>query len=330
MRRSKKRSKRRSPHSHSPSLGCWPDYEVTITLLCYKPYVVNCHVRYLTSSATLFGIEKEVDSGNMYIASTIFLAATSSFVSAQYIDNNTIGSCADVDCPLQNHWSTRVECTIANRTHMNVGFRTIPSRITENDADLTWTVGVQVYDFPDEAPRFRDMRREVDKTFYLGTPPSLDLTRDDLPYAGCAIVLYGNQQIASEGDSSRSCAEVIGSVCFNDLEDNARALFQKLSTQNTTSTPEEVCQQTNADLNAIFPGGCETVSGQNSWNHSEAVCESCPTRHFLSCLFLWKALTLCSTHWRKCAKSTVSKRQRELQLPSNSAKVQRADAGLWL
>lgn len=164
---------------------------------------------------------------------------------------------------------------------MHVGLRTIPSFLTEDDADLTWTSGVQVCDFPDKAPRFRDMVRKVDKTFCLGTPPDLNLARDDLTYAGHAIFFYGHEQTASEGDAFESCEGTVRYVCFNNLQDNARASYQRLSAQDASLTPEEICQQAKVDLNTTFPGDCSKVSGDNFWRQSEAVSKSSSTQRFL-------------------------------------------------
>lgn len=213
----------------------------------------------------------------MQLQHAVLLAMAAASATAQYINDNTIGSCADVDCPLQGDGVGPSNCQITNRTHLHIGLREFSSAITEDNTGLTWTVGVQVYDGPEPDTSLGDVRRKIDKVFYLGTPPSLDLGRDDLPYDGCAIFFYGNKQYASERVNSWTCEDVIGTSCYNNLQDNARSLFQRLSAENVNLTSEEICQQTKEGLNATFPEGCNRLAGQDFWNQSQAVCKSsCP------------------------------------------------------
>lgn len=123
----------------------------------------------------------------MHLRLCILLAAVAGSSSAQFVYNNTIGSCADVHCPV-NNYNSQAACQIANRSHITIGLGEIPSRITDNDANLTWTVGTQVFDNREGDSYVR----RIEKDFYLGKPPSLELAQDGLPYSGCAIFLYGN------------------------------------------------------------------------------------------------------------------------------------------
>ena len=199
----------------------------------------------------------------------LLFAAAAGTASAQFIYNNTIASCADAHCPIGNS-SAQAECRITNRTHLTIGMREIPSQITNDDASLTWTIGAQVYNGIDSNKTLR----RIEKDFYLGKPPSLDLAQEDLPYSGCAIFLYGNEKKRSRTyeDDSRSCGEVIGQQCFDNIQNDARSIFERLSA-NASLSPAQICQETKGALNTTFSQGCESVSGNGHWNRSEAVCE---------------------------------------------------------
>lgn len=208
----------------------------------------------------------------MRLQSGILLAAAAGISSAQFIYNNTIGSCADVHCPVAN-LGAQAECQITNRTHLTIGMREIPSQITESDANLTWTIGAQVYNGIDG----NKTARKVEKDFYLGKSPSLELARDDFPYSGCAIFLYGNEQKRSRDgeDDLRSCGNVIGAQCFENLQNDGRSIFKRLYA-NASLSAAQICQETKDALNATFSEGCDSVSGNAYWSRSEAVRKESP------------------------------------------------------
>ncbi|KNG49138.1 hypothetical protein TW65_04119 [Stemphylium lycopersici] len=198
------------------------------------------------------------------LISTLF-AASIGCAAAQYVNNNTIGSCADVDCPSRGDSTTLSECQVTNRTYGLIGLQSMSSAITEEDANLTWTVGTHVYDNIDGD----SSARKVEKDFYLGTPPSLGLSSDDLPYAGCAIFLYTNE-LTKPRDNQSSCVDTIGIDCMTSLLTNVAAYLADGSQNGTTST-KETCQRVQEELNKNFPSSCANVPGQESWNGIEAV-----------------------------------------------------------
>lgn len=100
---------------------------------------------------------------------------------------NDLLSCVEVDCPIHDG-VTSADCRVANQTFTAVGLTSISvsSDIFEDqddDVELTWTVGLDIYDNVDPD----DKKRYIERVYYLGTPPSVDLTVEDLGYGGCAL-----------------------------------------------------------------------------------------------------------------------------------------------
>lgn len=200
------------------------------------------------------------------LKSTIIFTAGIPLAGAQFLFNHTIGSCADVDCPGKGDNTTSVECRVTNRTYGLIGLDTFETAITESNGDLTWTVGTHVYDDvePDDA-------RVIEKDFYLGTPPELNLTANDLPFQGCAIFLYGNEMEKPEDDQPWECENVIGAECKTQLLDDATQLLGATQTQNSSESVENVCRRLEEGFNSTFTTPCGRVTGHDQWGGIRAV-----------------------------------------------------------
>lgn len=100
-------------------------------------------------------------------------------------NGNDLASCVQVECPILEGASTGADCHIANQTLVALGvtsyYVSIPA---EQDLALAWTVGLQHYDNVDPLDSYQ---RYIERVYYLGTPPSVNFTADDLGYAGCAF-----------------------------------------------------------------------------------------------------------------------------------------------
>lgn len=196
---------------------------------------------------------------------SFLLAAAASTVSAQYALNNTLGSCADVDCPSAEGNNREAACQVTNRTYSSIGLESFSTGISQDN--LTWTIATNIYERPDPN---NDQSRNVEKDFYLGTPFSLDLTSDDLPYQGCAIFLYGNVLVKPQRrNESHECGDVIGTECMASLLKDATAIL--VGGQNGTETAADACDRVQRGLNEPFSSGCEKVTGRESWVRTSAV-----------------------------------------------------------
>ena len=211
----------------------------------------------------------------MFSRATILLAATVPFGLGQQLDVDTIGTCRDIGCPREEGSSNGVACRVTNHTYHMVGIKTLPEAITEDGDALTWTVGAKVFDRTD--PNNSSVR-VVEKDFYLGTPPSLDLTSNDLPYHGCAIIFSGNSKIGHE-DGSQDCDSVIGSECRESLLEDAETWLKAES--NGTEPAEIICGRIQQALETGFTKACSRVTDEDKWDTIQAV-RKYPDLHVLS------------------------------------------------
>jgi len=212
----------------------------------------------------------------LLLLAVTFLSASTS---AQFYDNYTIGSCVDVDCPGEDDGTITVKCQVANRTLRSIGLRTFDSAITQDSQQLTWTVGMHNYDGinasslgvdPKDYDGFTSLR-VVEKNYYLGTPPDLNLTSTQLPYEGCAIMFRGNK-LDGPQQGGPSCGELMGDSCLPSLVTQAKDLLSSNMARNGSETTEQACQRLQRSLNeTTFPSGCSQLAGKNSWNDMAAV-----------------------------------------------------------
>jgi len=185
---------------------------------------------------------------------------------AQFIGSNlSLGSCADVECPPLAATGSAAGCEIVNRTYQIIGISTFSSAIAPEGENLTWTIGAKSRDGLGEKGR----DRVVEKGFYLGTPPDLQLkpeNNETLPFQGCAVILNTNETLRPER-GSWACPDVIGKDCYNQLMDSMTEYVRE-SPRNETS--EQVCQSMLKSVDFI-PSACGGLVEGNGWRHMEAI-----------------------------------------------------------
>jgi len=72
----------------------------------------------------------------MFFYPPLLLETTLPSISAQYINNNPIGSCVDVHCPSQAEREMRPECRVTNHTYFTIGLTSFSTNITSDNLDL--------------------------------------------------------------------------------------------------------------------------------------------------------------------------------------------------
>jgi len=80
----------------------------------------------------------------------------------------------------------------------------------------TWTISTAIKDHRN----YTTNSSHVDQTFWLNTNPFVNLSSSDLPYAGCALVLYpdpASTTIIVPGTDESGCQGVFDSYCYNAL-----------------------------------------------------------------------------------------------------------------
>jgi hypothetical protein len=80
----------------------------------------------------------------------------------------------------------------------------------------TWTISSAIKDHRN----YTTNTSYVSQTFWIDTNPFVNLSSSDLPYDGCALVLYpdpANTTIAVPGTNENGCQGVFDSTCYNAL-----------------------------------------------------------------------------------------------------------------
>ncbi|KKZ60235.1 hypothetical protein EMCG_05045 [[Emmonsia] crescens] len=182
--------------------------------------------------------------------------------SLSFSSANELLSCVEVNCPIAEG-SAITDCRVVNQTLGDVGLASIPvpSEIFGNqdgDVNLTWTVGIDHYNGIDPDDR---NQRYIERLYYLGTPPSVNLTADDL-----GMTLEDNNNIFYDfslpADSSTSyCGNYLDDTCMSALNSK----FSELAGEHHPGGPEtDICSSIASDLQANLPSSCPGLTSARS------------------------------------------------------------------
>ncbi|KIV78850.1 hypothetical protein PV11_06459 [Exophiala sideris] len=151
-------------------------------------------------------------------------------------------------------------CTLGNATNAFLGATSfnasLPISVSSSvsQVELTWTVGALAQSSPQTSGSSSSTKDTLfTKNFYLGTPPTLNLTTDSV--GGCALFFEGiARSIPLNGSeySSMTCQAALGSQCVNDLLTQAEGLV------NTKSNT--VCADLQSQMQPNPPSSCLGVA----------------------------------------------------------------------
>jgi hypothetical protein len=158
-----------------------------------------------------------------------------------------------------------VNCQVSNQTLRNVGITSYKVGTIAGNPSLAWTVGVANYDHINSS---NSNQRNIERTFYLGTPPSLDLTASDLPFAGCAFYLTraNNENIFYDSNTASSssqtqCQDNLGIDCVLSLI----SLLSELSKASTANNSvAETCSSIASSMRSQPPSQCDRLISLNA------------------------------------------------------------------
>ncbi|KAI1464083.1 uncharacterized protein F4812DRAFT_222112 [Daldinia caldariorum] len=175
-----------------------------------------------------------------------------------------IVGCADLECPASSRGDVNDNCTVADTgSYIYVGLTRIP---TDNDAlsGISWSKGFNVGS--------SDNKREFQSTFYLGTPPDLQLNNST---GACAVFLHGaSQNIAFPGEDSEpaqgTCTDALGSSCVDALVSRARTLVNGYNSGSESLSISEACSRLQQDLEDSNDQACTRVS-KGHWSNFTSV-----------------------------------------------------------
>lgn len=194
--------------------------------------------------------------GNIVLV--VFLAT----ITAQAQEGNrSIVGCIEVGCPP----ATRItwdNCTVVDRSFPNIGVTRI-SATSEALAELSWSKGFNV-----------DDGRLFHSSYYLGTPPALDLSNT----GACALFFHGVSEDLSFGGISDeladgTCSQAMGSACVDALTARARK-FDFIDDDDDDDddrvSPQERCEKLREDFEKNMDDACRQVS-TGFWKNLTAV-----------------------------------------------------------
>lgn len=168
-------------------------------------------------------------------------------------DLNTIVGCADVQCPTKSG-STSAECKLVDKTFTAVGLANIP--VSEDSLKgLSWVEGVAVTNSSDET-------RSFDKSFYLGTPPQLNLTGT----GACALFfsqvsdrVYFGKEDEDQSTTQGTCNQAMTEKCVSALIARAEALdLEGLSSK-------EACAKLETAFQDNIDSECASAAAGSKW-----------------------------------------------------------------
>lgn len=173
-----------------------------------------------------------------FAAAVCSILTFSSAISAQLL------GCDAVGCPQVN--SSTSSCPIGNIIAQAIGIANFTSAISPDP--LTWTIG-----FSTDTSPTNSSADILGRSFYLGTPASLDLaTIEDIK--GCALlfkdVVNRHQYTPSEAGT---CQALLGPSCVSDLMSQANKTLSRMLASEDASF---VCSKLAVQLRDNAPPSC--------------------------------------------------------------------------
>jgi len=195
-------------------------------------------------------------SPSIYVAVVVALLLSSSRVNTEALQG-----CAAVHCPNVSPQFLDISCRVQDTNNKLIGLAMEQNPIDPSAGDFTWTVAVAFH------PNYDGGDGQVERSFYLGTPPDLDL--QNAPYIGCSLYFdrpdhggfvlapqSGAQQYVTAETCGWGLGDYSGDQCIADLQSAALQL-----TENVTSSQNaaDVCSAVAASLAQSAPDSCSRL-----------------------------------------------------------------------
>lgn len=158
--------------------------------------------------------------------------------------------CEAVDCPADG-------CVIGDTTNLDLGIANFTSSLSP-DQSLSWTVGLA------DIPHHNAVNDTWLKSYYLGTPPSLNLDEKS-GISGCAIFFENSGTFqfntSAPETSVGTCQDALTATCVDDLIAQAANITTTLTSSGTATGANQstFCSQLGPALNASMPASCRTI-----------------------------------------------------------------------
>ena len=164
---------------------------------------------------------------------------------------STIVGCAEVQCPTKPG-VTSAQCILVDKTFTTIGLARIPDTSSFLDG-LSWVEGVAVDDTSEG--------RQFDKSFYLGTPPNLDLDK----IGGCSLFFTEvSDNVAFDDDDTSeaqgTCQQALSKSCVSDL-------IKRASDVNVEGlSSEDACAKLQKEFQSHLDGSCSSFTNGGNWS----------------------------------------------------------------
>jgi hypothetical protein len=154
----------------------------------------------------------------------------------QQINGQVLQGCAAVHCLNRYEDMLSPTCQVEETDMRLIGLLSTTSRLLHSD--LTWTIGDSGLQ-----TTIQGNERTVTRSFYIGTPASLDLSSSKLSVRGCAIFVIspdtGAYQVYDQGApqyvNTAACAGSVGATCVSDLTAKVEGLARSSFATDTGS-----------------------------------------------------------------------------------------------
>lgn len=160
--------------------------------------------------------------------------------------------CDSIGCPKDS--SSNDVCPIGSTTARAIGITNFTSSL--NSDPFTWTVA-----FSSQISPSNSSVDLLERSYYLGTPPSLDLATET-NVKGCGLFF---EDVVTRGDFSPStagtCSDLLGASCVSDLISQANKTLSQLLADEDTSF---VCSKLAVQLRDNAPSSC-TLDNVGQW-----------------------------------------------------------------
>ena len=160
--------------------------------------------------------------------------------------------CEAVDCPANG-------CVVGSTTNLELGIANFTSGLSL-DHNLSWTVGIA------DIPHHNAINDTWLRSYYLGTPPSLDLKESGI--SGCALFFEDSGtfqfNISAPETSIGTCQDALTTTCADDLVARVANITATLSSDAAIGLNQStLCSQLGPALKADLPTSCTTPVGLN-------------------------------------------------------------------
>jgi hypothetical protein len=168
-------------------------------------------------------------------------------VFAQHAKTQIVG-CDTVKCPSSG-------CVVGDVTNLDLGIANFTSGISPNNP-LTWTVGLA------DIPHDNSINDTWLKSYYLGTPPNLDL-RSMFEISGCALFFETATSVqfnfSAPETSMGTCQDALTTECVDDILTwavNTTAMLSGGPVPGGSPNETYVCSHLQAILSNNMPASC--------------------------------------------------------------------------